>query len=42
MGEEEVEDISRPTDKPLRIIRLKDKRGKPVEKGACVKRGLKK
>jgi len=41
-GEVEVEEISRPTDKPLRIVRLKDKREKPVEKEACVKRGLKK
>jgi len=42
MTEEEVEDISRPTDKPLRIVRLEDKREKPVEKEPCAKRALKK
>jgi len=42
MAEEETKEIERPTDEPLRIIRLKDKRENPVEKEPCAKRALKK
>jgi len=42
MVEKETKEIERPTDEPLRIIRLKDKRENPVEKEPCTKRDFKK